>query len=80
MSSNDYVSPKTALEFLLRSGLGKRGAARYVGIPPATLYRILRVRNDFPFRQSTVDKLKDAYQRRKAEIENDARIREELGL
>lgn len=80
MSSNSYVSPKTALEFLLMTGLGKRRAARYVGVPPNTLYRVLRSDSDFPFREATIVKFQSAYFRRKAEVENDLRIREELGL
>lgn len=80
MSSTEYISPKTALAYLLRSGLHKRAAAAYCGITPLTLYRILQAPEGTAFRGDTAKKLHEAYERRRSEMACDARIRKELGL
>lgn len=80
MSSNDYISPKTALAYLVRFGLSKRAVAKYCDITPMTLYRIQNAPDGFAFRESTVKKMHDAYTRREQEMASDARVRKELGL
>ena len=75
-----YVSPFTALEYLLRSGLTKRGVARYAGVNNYSVYRILKRKNDptYVVRPAIGEKLRQAFERRREEMEQDAAIRKEM--
>ncbi len=80
MSSNEYVSPQTAVAYLLSTGLTKRATAAYIGITANSLYRIINAPKGFAFRVTTTKKAEAAYERRKQELAHDEKVRKELGL
>lgn len=77
-----YVRPLTAIEYLEKTGLNRREICRYAGIGFPTLLRVLRSKNEPLARQHTATqkKLQAAFERRRAEMEADAKVREEEGL
>lgn len=77
-----YISPTTAIDYLEKTGLSRRGICDYAGIGVGTLYRIIRARKSgTPFVRSDVQhRLQAAFERRRAEMEADAKVREEEGL
>ena len=78
----NYVRPVTAIEYLEKTGLNRRAICRYAGIGFPTLLRVLKSKTDPTVRQhvDTQKKLQAAFERRRAEMEADAKVREEEGL
>ena len=78
----NYVRPLTAVEYLEKTGMNRREICRYAGIGFSTLLRVLQSKTNPTVRQhaATQKKLQSAFERRRAEMEADAKVREEEGL
>lgn len=78
-----YISPETALDYLLASGISKEEILRLSGISRATLYLHLRKRKageHLPFRNPAADRLVKAYHTRREQVAQEEAARKELGL
>ena len=78
-----HISPETALDYLLASGISNEEILRLSGISRATLYSHLRKRRNgetLLFRNPAAERLVRAYHIRRAQVEADRAARKELGL
>ena len=78
-----HISPETALDYLLGSGISNEEILRLSGISRATLYSHLRKRKNGvhnPFRNPAAERLVRAYHLRREQVEQEEKTRKELGL
>ena len=78
-----HISPETALDYLLASGISNEEILRLSGVSRATLYSHLRKRKrglHHPFRNPAADRLIRAYHLRREQVEQEEKTRKELGL
>lgn len=76
------ITPFTAIHWLLKQGLSLAAIAESTGLARSTLYRILQRgdKNLFCVYRPTKKAIMDYYHSYRAFLEEDKRVREEIGL